>query len=80
MKVFIVLMETYGGHHETALLIMRKIYQREGISVRRYSDTDGLSDVKQYNTEEYSRAADLFLSQNDASYKKMISFGEVKMV
>lgn len=79
MKVFIVLMETYGGHHETALLIMRKIYQREGISVRRYSDIDGLSEVKQYNTEEYSRAADLFLSQNDVSYKKMISFGEVKM-
>lgn len=79
MKVFFIVMETISGHHETALLIMRKIYQREGISVRRYTDTHGLSDVEQFNTEEYSRAADLFLNKKDAAYKKIITFMEVKM-
>lgn len=80
MKVFIIIMETINGDHETALLIMRKIYQRDAISVRRYRDNGGLSDVYNYMTESYSRAADLFLAQNDEAYKKVISFGEVKMV
>ena len=79
MKVFIVYFETISGHTETALLIMRKIYQQAAISVRRYRDTDGLSEVESFNTEAYTRAADLFLDKRDGGYKKIKEIVEVKM-
>ena len=79
MKVFIVLIETLGRQQETRLLIMRKVYNRDAIYVRMYTETGGLTDRYIYNASDYSRAADLFLNHKDPAYKKILSFGEVTM-
>ena len=79
MKVFIVLYETGAGDRPTTLLIMRKVYGKEAIQVRRWTDTDGLSDSYTYHTSNYSRAAELYMATHDASYERLLSVGEVKV-
>lgn len=77
MRVFVVMFESIAGHVYTALLIMRKAYAKDAIIVRRWSETHGLSDVYSYHTDNYSRAAELYLSTNDAAYERILSVGEV---
>lgn len=79
MRIFVVLFETVAGHRETTLLIMRKAYGKEAIAVRRWTDTDGLTEVFTFHTDNYSRAAELFLATHDASYERLLSVGEVKV-
>lgn len=79
MKVFIVLYETGAGHRPTTLLIMRKVYGKDAIQVRRWTDTAGLSEVFTYHTANYSRAAELYLSTQEASYDRLLSVGEVSL-
>lgn len=77
MKVFVVEFLSIAGHVYQTLLVMRKAYGKDAITVRRWSETHGLSDVFSYHTENYSRAAELFLSTNDAAYERLLSVGEV---
>ena len=79
MRIFAVLFETIAGHHETTLMIMRKAYGKDAIAVRRWTDTDGLTEVYTFHTDNYSRAAELFLATYDASYERLLSVGEVKV-
>lgn len=77
MKVFVVTFGSIAGHVYTALLIMRKAYAKDAIMIRRWTETHGLSDVYSYHTNNYSRAAELYLSTNDAAYERILSVGEV---
>lgn len=79
MRIFAVMFETVAGHHETTLLIMRKAYGKDAIAVRRWTDTNGLTEVYTFHTDNYSRAAELFLATHDASYERLLSLGEVKV-
>ena len=79
MRIFGVLFETISGNRETTLLIMRKAYGKDAIAVRRWTDTDGLTEVFTFHTDNYSRAAELFLATHDASYERLLSVGEVKV-
>lgn len=77
MRVFVVMFESIAGHVFSTLLIMRKAYAKDAIIVRRWSETHGLSDVYSYHTDNYSRAAELYLSTNDGAYERILSVGEV---
>ena len=79
MKVFTVLYETVQGQHIIALLIMRKVYGKPAIAVRRWSDAANLSEIRTFTTENYSRAADMYLSHNDDDFYKILSIGEVML-
>ena len=77
MKVFVIYYETGAGERCYTLMIMRKAYGQDAIAVRRWCEDDGLSDVFTYHTDNYSRAAELFMSTNDADYERLLSVGEV---
>lgn len=78
MKVFIVLY-TSNGTQKMLLLMMRKCYRQEAITLRSWKDGDGISQLYRLNTTNYMRAADLFLSITDEGFEKVVSMGEVLM-
>lgn len=79
MKVFVVLYETVRGNHVTELLIMRKVYRKASIAVRRWCNDSTLQEVHAFTTDNYSRAADLYLSLYEDDFYKLLSIGEVLM-
>lgn len=77
MKVFVVLYETCAGHTMQTLLVMRKAYGKDAITVRSWNEAKGLSEVFNYKTDNYSRAAELFMSVNEPDYERLLAVGEV---
>ena len=79
MKVFVVLYEDIRGNHISTLLVMRKVYGQPKIAARRWSDSKGLYEIRVFTTENYSRAAELYLSLQEDDYCKLLSVGEVDL-